>query len=68
MIYSCDLLIIMGTALAVQPFNQLPGSVSKKCPKVLMNMMNTKETGGYDFTEKKQCKLFVCGKCDETVA
>jgi NAD-dependent SIR2 family protein deacetylase len=58
----------MGTALAVQPFNQLPGQVSKTCPKVLMNMNNTKETGGYDFIEKKQCKLFICGKCDETVA
>ena len=58
----------MGTALAVAPFNQLPGLIPKTCPKVLFNLDNTKDTGGYDFSEKKVRKLFVQGKCDETVA
>lgn len=31
-------------------------------------MENTKETGGYDFTEKNSAKIFVQGKCDETLA
>ena len=37
-------------------------------PKVLFNLTNTKETGGYDFEEKNRNKLFVKGKCDETLA
>jgi NAD-dependent SIR2 family protein deacetylase len=63
-----DLLIIMGTALAVSPFNMLPQMMKKGVPKVLFNMENTKETGGQDFTEKDCRKLFVQGKCDETIA
>ena len=58
----------MGTALAVQPFNMIVNCVQKNCPKVLMNMNNTKDTGGFDFTEKDTRKLFVEGKCDELVA
>ena len=35
----CDLMMIIGTALAVQPFNNI---VSKSnCPKVLINLENT---------------------------
>ena len=41
-----DLLMIMGTALAVGPFNALPTKIKKGVPKVLFNMENTKETGG----------------------
>ena len=62
-----DLLIVMGTALAVSPFNMLPRMVGAQVPKVLFNMENTKETGGYDFTEENTYKHFVQGKCDETV-
>ena len=58
----------MGTALAVSPFNMLVNRVPQGCPKVLMNMNNTKDTGGFDFTEKNTRKLFVEGKCDELVA
>ena len=64
----CDLLIVMGTALAVSPFNKLPNSVPPGCLKVLMNLTNTKDTGGIDFTEKDTNKLFLQGKCDELVA
>lgn len=57
----------MGTALAVAPFNALPQMVKANCPKVLFNMENTRETGGMDFTEQNRYKLFVQGKCDETI-
>jgi NAD-dependent deacetylase sirtuin 2 len=64
----CDLLIVMGTALAVAPFNHLVHQVPASCLKVLMNLTNTKETGGVDFTEKDTNKLFLQGKCDDLVA
>ena len=62
-----DLCLIMGTALAVAPFNMLPTMVQASVPKVLFNMENTKETGGQDFTEQGRNKLFVQGKCDESI-
>lgn len=34
----CDLLIIMGTSLAVQPFASLVDKVDDACPRVLINM------------------------------
>ncbi len=46
-----DLLLVMGTALAVRPFNMIPSMLKKEVPKVLFNLDNTKETGGIDFTE-----------------
>ena len=54
-----DLLLIMGTALAVSPFNVLPQMAKHNVPKVLFNMENTNKTGGYDFTEPKSYKCFV---------
>ena len=54
-----DLCLVMGTALAVGPFNITPTLVKKNCPKILFNMDNTKETGGMDFTEKLSYKLFL---------
>ena len=58
----------MGTALAVSPFNMIPRFVKKEVPQVLFNLDNTKETGGIDYTKTKENKLFVQGKCDETIA
>jgi NAD-dependent SIR2 family protein deacetylase len=63
-----DLCLVMGTSLAVAPFNRLTSIVKKDVPKVLFNLNNTKETGGIDFEEKNRMKLFVKGKCDETLA
>jgi len=57
----------MGTALAVSPFNILPTMVKADVPKVLFNMENTTSTGGMDFTEPNTYKLFMQGKCDETL-
>ena len=34
----CDLLIIMGTSLAVQPFASMVDNVGTECPRVLINM------------------------------
>ncbi|XP_010896948.4 NAD-dependent protein deacetylase sirtuin-2 isoform X2 [Esox lucius] len=41
----CDLLIIMGTSLQVQPFAALVGRVSKSCPRLLINL---EKAGGAD--------------------
>ena len=66
--YMCDLLIVMGTALAVPPFNTTIDNIRKNCPKVLINMTNT-DKEGYDFADKHNFpeRLFLQGKCDDTV-
>jgi len=45
-----DLLIVMGTALAVGPFNSIVDMVGPNIPKVLINMENTTYSG-YDFED-----------------
>jgi NAD-dependent SIR2 family protein deacetylase len=47
-----DLLIVIGTALAVAPFNQVVNILEKKCPAVLINLENT-DAQGYQFDDKK---------------
>lgn len=60
-----DLLIVVGTALAVAPFNSLVDKI--KCPQVLVNLTNTDEAG-YDFdSEEQPHRLFLQGKCDDTL-
>ncbi|XP_056139119.1 NAD-dependent protein deacetylase sirtuin-2 [Lampris incognitus] len=59
----CDLLIIMGTSLQVQPFAGLVGRVSKSCPRLLINMEKAGQAdpllgmlgfgGGMDFDSDK---------------
>ena len=63
----CDLLIVIGTALAVSPFNLTVQSVPHNVPKVLFNMNNTNTTSPYDFDKPHENKIFVAGKCDETL-
>ena len=63
--HHCDLLLVMGTALAVGPFNSVVDAIPQTVPKVLINMHNTKEHG-YDFVDKKN-RLFIEGKCDESI-
>uniref|UniRef100_A0A8C2ECE2 NAD-dependent protein deacetylase n=1 Tax=Cyprinus carpio TaxID=7962 RepID=A0A8C2ECE2_CYPCA len=41
----CDLLIIMGTSLQVQPFASLVNRVSNSCPRLLINMEKTGQWG-----------------------
>lgn len=57
----------MGTALAVSPFNLTVQCVPQTVPKVLFNMNNTKTTSPYDFDKPSENKIFVAGKCDETI-
>lgn len=59
----CDLLLIMGTSLQVQPFAGLVGRVSKSCPRLLINMEKAGQAdplfgllgfgGGMDFDSDK---------------
>ncbi|KAM9812439.1 NAD-dependent protein deacetylase sirtuin-2 [Syngnathus typhle] len=59
----CDLLIIMGTSLQVQPFASLISRVPKSCPRLLINMEKTGQGdpmlgllgfgGGMDFDSDK---------------
>jgi NAD-dependent SIR2 family protein deacetylase len=58
----CDLMIVIGTALTVNPF---ASTVKYKCPKVLINLENT-DKAGFDFENKKKHprRLFLKGKCD----
>jgi len=44
-----DLVIVMGTALAVSPFKDIVSMFDKNVPQVLFNMTNVFETSGYDF-------------------
>lgn len=62
-----DLMIVIGTALAVNPFCQVVNMVN--CPQVLINMDNT-ATAGFDFLdpENHPMRIFLQGKCDETIA
>lgn len=43
---ACDLLIVMGTSLAVQPFASLIDQVPKSCPRLLINLQKAGEGGG----------------------
>ncbi|MBN3310502.1 SIR2 deacetylase, partial [Amia calva] len=72
----CDLLIIMGTSLQVQPFASLVGKVSGRTPRLLINMEKTGQSdslmgmlgfgGGMDFdSEKAYRDVAYLGTCDE---
>ncbi|KAG7470788.1 hypothetical protein MATL_G00117430 [Megalops atlanticus] len=72
----CDLLIIMGTSLQVQPFASLVSRVSKSTPRLLINMEKTGQCdalmgmlgfgGGMDFdSEKAYRDVAYIGTCDD---
>jgi NAD-dependent deacetylase sirtuin 2 len=65
LINSCDLLIVIGTALAVSPFNLLVERCPKDVKQVLINRENT-VAHGFDF-EKGDNKLFLKGDCDDVI-
>ncbi|KAJ6551385.1 DHS-like NAD/FAD-binding domain-containing protein [Mycena capillaripes] len=56
-----DLLIIVGTSLAVPPFSFIADRVSKSCPRVVINLESVWGIGGRE--DDVQC----LGDCDETV-
>ena len=63
-----DLLIVIGTSLAVKPFNRIVNTVSDSVPKVLINMKNTKHNY-FDFDNKEDYpnRILLQGSCDESV-
>jgi NAD-dependent SIR2 family protein deacetylase len=61
---TCDLLIVMGTALMVAPFNLLVDMSPEAAPQILINRENTLPV--YDFT-KGPNRLFLPGNCDDTI-
>jgi hypothetical protein len=62
-------MFVIGTALAVGPFNESVTKIKDRCPCVLINLENT-ASQGYDFEdlENKPGRLFIPGKCDVTIA
>ncbi|TNV78721.1 hypothetical protein FGO68_gene10985 [Halteria grandinella] len=69
LVHSADLLLVIGTSLAVQPFNLLPLLVDEQTHSVLINLESTKKASGgsiHDF-ESGDAKLFIQGKCDDVI-
>ena len=66
---SCDLLIVAGTSLRVQPFSELPRIV-KGVPRVLINRECVGEGGhnGFDFDSKHTQDVLALGNCDDVVS
>eukprot|EP00938_MAST-03A_sp_MAST-3A-sp1_P004270 g4270.t1 len=66
---SCDLLIVAGTSLRVQPFSELPRIV-KGVPRVLINRECVGEGGhnGFDFDSKHTQDVLELGNCDDVVS
>jgi len=67
----CDLLIVIGTSLVVQPFASLIGFPPPSCVRVLINRESAGESRmmlrqGFNFTERKR-DLFLQGDCDQVV-
>ncbi|KAJ1725900.1 NAD-dependent protein deacetylase sirtuin-2 [Coemansia biformis] len=71
---ACDLLIVMGTSLQVQPFASLVGNVGGSVPRLLINRERVGETvghsGGFDFDGKRSADsvhrdALVLGDCDD---
>ncbi|GBB91885.1 hypothetical protein RclHR1_01930027 [Rhizophagus clarus] len=70
----CDLLIVIGTSLQVQPFASLIDSVGEKVPRLLINLEQVGCYGmsdmGFDFEGKYQKywrDAFYKGTCDEGI-
>ena len=72
----CDLLIVMGTSLKVQPFASLVGQVAKDVPRLLINREKVGErmpgalglllgdSDGFDFSENNYRDACFLGDCD----
>jgi len=63
----CDLLIVMGTSLQVQPFASVPNHVNLNVPRLLINKMAVGPFKEFDLLKKKgQNRDYVyLGNCDE---
>uniref|UniRef100_A0A7N8YR69 NAD-dependent protein deacetylase n=1 Tax=Mastacembelus armatus TaxID=205130 RepID=A0A7N8YR69_9TELE len=56
----CDLLIVMGTSLQVQPFASLVSRVSKSCPRLLINMEKTGQVKEFVFLFRDVASISTC--------
>eukprot|EP00933_Yihiella_yeosuensis_P026960 TRINITY_DN20913_c1_g1_i1.p1 TRINITY_DN20913_c1_g1~~TRINITY_DN20913_c1_g1_i1.p1 ORF type:complete len:454 (-),score=86.18 TRINITY_DN20913_c1_g1_i1:104-1465(-) len=81
--HDCDLLIVLGTSLAVAPFNKLISMVPPSCPRVLMNReiaglasdpfecaidpTTSRVLGGFRFHARDSRDIFLQCDCDEGV-
>ncbi|KAG0331363.1 NAD-dependent protein deacetylase sirtuin-2 [Podila humilis] len=69
----CDLLIVLGTSLKVEPFNKLITQVNRECPRLLINREKAGQEmhSGFDFDDKWkytfQRDAWFLGDCDEGV-
>jgi len=73
----CDLLIILGTSLVVQPFASLAGKTYSSCPKLLINREDVSDENifgpaistllgfNHGFDSSKSLNIFYKGDCDE---
>lgn len=63
-----DLLIVIGTSLAIGPFNQCVNQVPEACPKVLINLNNNADHGfDFDNAEKFPERLLLKGTSQDIV-
>lgn len=64
----CDLMIIIGTALAVFPFNSVVHEAEESCPKVLINLENL-EHNYFDFDNLLEHpeRLLLQGRAQDTI-
>lgn len=63
---SCDMLLIMGTSLSVQPFSSLIHRIRENVPRVLFNK---EPVGPFRFCQMACCfrDVYIAGDCDEQV-
>jgi NAD-dependent deacetylase sirtuin 2 len=65
----CDLLLVLGTSLVVQPFASLVTQTAQGAPRVLINRERVGEGGwrGFDFDAPGTTDLHFQGDCDDGV-
>ena len=61
-IQDCDLGIIIGTSLSVEPFSSLPEKLNKNAWSVVIN---NEQIGEFDYDDLMKYHLFIEGSCDE---
>jgi NAD-dependent SIR2 family protein deacetylase len=62
---NCDLLLILGTSLAVPPINDLHRFVPHDCVRVFINKEPPPDEAGFDFDGPDGRDVFLQGDCDD---
>ncbi|XP_073993948.1 NAD-dependent protein deacetylase sirtuin-2-like isoform X2 [Rhodnius prolixus] len=60
----CDLLIVMGSSLTVEPFASLVRSVKRDCPRIVINDRPVGHTVGISYSNHSR-DVFIEGSCDD---